>query len=422
MMNTQRVRFVGVTAARPLAVLLASMAAISPLAIDFYLPALPAIAVDLSSAVADTQLSVSSYLVGYALGQLLGGPLSDLYGRRLIGVIGAVGFALSSLALALTSQLELFLVLRMCQAVGGGFVAINPPALVRDLFTGRDAARLFGLVSFIMFLAPLAAPALGVVLLDFWGWRSIFFLLSLYGLALVPVFCCLVPETRGRNPSVCPLETAPPCRRLPEAFRRYGAVLAQRRGWGYLCSLAFGWGAMFTFLTHAAFIYLDYFECSEDSFPFLFGANIALMMVMNRLNSYLLRRYQPEELLKFSLALQIGGAALFFVPVAFGFVSLALVMPGIVIALGALGMHAPNVMTCYLAHFGDRPGAATAVSGAVSFLVGAGLGSVSSFFMDGTLFPVALTMIASAVTGGVLVWFLALRYHGANARDRGAQL
>ena len=144
-------------------------------------------------------------------------------------------------------------------------------------------------------------------------------------------------------------------------------------------------------------------------------ANIALMMVMNRLNSALLRRYPPEALLKISIALQIGGAALFFVPVAFGFVSLALVAPGIVLALGALGMHAPNVMTCYLANFGDRPGAATAVSGAVSFLVGAGLGTVSSFFVDGTLFPVALTMMLSAATGGVLVWFLALRHHGVDA-------
>ncbi|WP_343563720.1 multidrug effflux MFS transporter [Kiloniella sp. b19] len=407
--DSQKRRFPGITDARRLAFILAFVITLSPLAIDVYLPAIPAIAQDYLSLVEDVQLSVSAYLIGYAFGQLLGGPLSDIYGRRFIGVIGVGIFCLSSFALSFTDQLELFLFWRVCQAVGGGFIMVNPHALVRDLFTGKDASRLLGLVSFIMMLAPLVAPALGVGLLELWGWRSIFVMLGVYSLILVPVFLMVIPETRGKRPTVLPLETAPPSRGLFEAFRRYGGVVRHRRGWGYLGSLALGWATMFVFLTHAAFIYLDYFDYSEETFPLLFGANIALMMVMNRLNSFFLRYRLPEDLLKTAVFLQIAGALLFFVPVAFGVVSIALVMPGIVLAIGALGMHGPNAMTCYLANFGDRPGAATAVSGAATFLMGAGLGSLSSLFVGETLFPVALTMFLSALMGGVLLWLLALR-------------
>jgi len=158
----------------PLPLLLALLTALSPLAIDMYLPAMEAMAGDLQTSIHLVELSVSSYLLGFALGQLGGGPLSDRYGRRPLIITGLVLFALSSAALMLTTSLEALLALRFLQAIGGGLATVNSSAIVRDRFQGADVAKTLSLVSMIMMLAPLVAPMLGALTLSFAGWRTIF--------------------------------------------------------------------------------------------------------------------------------------------------------------------------------------------------------------------------------------------------------
>src|SRR5690606_22548127 len=164
-----------------LALVLAVAVALGPFALDAYLPAFPAIAATLGVALGDVGLTLSVYVIGLAAGQIIGGPLSDRYGRRPIMYGGLAVFVLGSVLVALSNALSLMLVARGVQAFGGGWVAVCVPAIVRDRVSGNEAARLFSLIALIMFIAPALAPSLGTLLLHWGGWQAVFLYLAGYG-------------------------------------------------------------------------------------------------------------------------------------------------------------------------------------------------------------------------------------------------
>ena len=171
----------------PLPLLLAMLTAIGPLSIDMYLPAMAAMAGSLSSDIHHVELSVSTFLLGFALGQITGGPLSDRVGRRPVIFLGLILFGIASIALTYVSSLDGLLLLRGLQAIGGGLAVVNSTAIVRDNFDGTDIAKVLSMVAMIMMAAPLAAPLLGSLVLSFSGWRSIFGILSAYALSLIHI-------------------------------------------------------------------------------------------------------------------------------------------------------------------------------------------------------------------------------------------
>ena len=174
-------------------VFVASMVAIGPFAIDTYLPAMPAMATNLGVEIVSVNATLSTYLFGFAFGQMFGGPISDQIGRRRIGLLGLVVFSAASVLIALAESIEVILWLRALQAVGGGFATVICMAMVRDAYEPMEAAKRFPVVMLVMLGAPLAAPAIGAALLSF-GWPSIFIFLALYGLAVLVAFLP-VPET-----------------------------------------------------------------------------------------------------------------------------------------------------------------------------------------------------------------------------------
>ena len=171
----------------PLPLLLAMLTAIGPLSIDMYLPAMAAMAGSLSSDIHHVELSVSTFLLGFALGQITGGPLSDRVGRRPVIFLGLILFGIASIALTYVSSLDGLLLLRGLQAIGGGLAVVNSTAIVRDNFDGTDIAKVLSMVAMIMMAAPLAAPLLGSLVLSFSGWRSIFGILSAYAAILIAI-------------------------------------------------------------------------------------------------------------------------------------------------------------------------------------------------------------------------------------------
>ncbi len=379
-----------------LALLLATVFALSPLAIDTYLPAMAAMAADLQAAPADIAVTISIYILGLALGQFVGGPLSDLRGRRPVMLVGLVIFAAASALLALSETLPLLWGARFVQAVGGGMAAVVVPAVVRDRTEGRETAKLFALLGLIMISAPALAPSIGTLLLHVSGWRSIFVFLAVYALLALALIAVFLPTAAGGAPSSGNSEPL---------LARYRHVLGHRVAMGYLLAQALAFSCMAVFLAHASTAYIGFFQLSETAFSALFAANVGAMAAVNRLNSFLLNRFEPPRLLHWALCLQAAACLGLLLAVQTG-AGLWLVAPMIMLAVGALGGIAANSAASCLHYFPRHSGIASALLGTAQYLLAALISGVSTLFIDGSLWPLALGMALSSVLALLVLQWL----------------
>ncbi|OED45708.1 hypothetical protein ACH42_04815 [Endozoicomonas sp. (ex Bugula neritina AB1)] len=369
---------------RSLPVLLAMLVAMTPFSLSTYLPAFPAIADSLGTDITTVQFSLTLYLVGFGLGQLMGGTLSDTYGRRPVALTGVVVFIVSSLLLFNCQTSEQLLAFRFIQALGGGSSTVTAAAIIRDLFNKQDSARMLSMISIMVLTAPLAAPAVGALALKLYGWRSIFLLLSGYSTLLLITLYFLLPETRPRQPEGL---------KIKRILSSYLSVFTHSRALSFVFTQSFSSGMQFSFLTASPFIYMGYFGISSDTYPILFAANVLAMMLFNRLNVQLLNRWIPEKNLKIGICIQLSANILLFTSTFFQ-PSLPVVVILVMLAIGSQSMIWPNASACSLAYFPDNSGSATAVIGALRFMMGAIMGSVVSLLHNGTLYPVAFMMLA----------------------------
>ncbi len=384
-----------------LAAILAGLIAVAPFAIDTYLPALPLMAQDLQAPIPWIQASISAYLIGGALGQFVGGPVSDQIGRKPVGLFGLAIYATSSLAIVFSQSVEALLALRFAQAIGGGCSTVIVAAIVRDSMDGKSAARMMALIGFIMTSAPLVAPALGSGILWVSGWRTIFVVLTLYAALMFVLLRWNVPESRPRGGTLS-LSSM-----LQLMLKNYGTVFRHRRALGYVFGLGFGSATMFVFLSTSAFAYMEYFGVSEQLFPLLFGANVIGMMLMNRLGVLGLRWLEPEILCRVGvgiLLLAMLGLALY---VGLGHPQRYGVVPFIVVGLGMMGLIYPQGIASYLHFFPHQAGAASAILGILQFTLGATCGALANLLHDGSLRPMAFGMAITATISCIALFGLA---------------
>ncbi len=378
--------------------LVAAMVAISPIAIDAYLPAMPTMALDFGVGIVEVNHTLSLYLVGFALGQLLGGPISDQIGRKRVAVFGLVAFILTTVVIVFSTRIEHVQALRLVQAIGGGLCAVVCMPMVRDAYPAREAVRKFPIVFMVMLIAPLLAPMIGSLLLPL-GWQSIFVFLGLYGAFALLAFT-RIPETAPN----------------PGRHIRWRGILPQyvevltRRIQGRPVPLMYILGnasiscLMFVFITNSSFIYLEYFDVGEAMFPFYFGANVLSMLGFTVLASRLIRRISPALLFRIGRGVQL----LFFTAFAalvFGAdeIPLSLFTPLLALSMGVNGLIGPAVSGLYLTRFKRLVGSASSLMGISVFLMGGLLGALSGFLHDGTLRPMLYTMIGGIVVGNLIV-------------------
>lgn len=373
-----------------LTAILAGLVAVGPFAIDTYLPALPSMARDLGAPIAWIQASIPAYLIGGAIGQFFGGPLSDQIGRKPVGLFGLLLYALSSLLIWQCDSVNALLALRFTQALGGGCATVIVAATVRDSLDGKNAARMMALIGLIMTTAPLVAPAVGSGLLHLAGWRAIFMMLALYALLMFVLLGWQVPESRARAAQIS-------LRILAAGMvRNYGVVFRHRRAVGYLLGMGFASATMFVFLSSSAFAYMEYFGVSESLFPVLFGANILTMMIANRAGVFALRWAEPELLCRigvvvlFVMMLLLALYVELFTPTLYG------VVPLIMLGVGMMGLIYPQGMASYLHFFPQQAGAASALLGILQFTLGALSGALVNVLHDGSLKPTAFGMAICA--------------------------
>ncbi|MBX2846723.1 MAG: MFS transporter, partial [Acidiferrobacterales bacterium] len=258
-------------------VFLACMVALGPLSVDVYLPAIPSMAEYFGTSITTVNLTMSSFLIGNAIGQFFGGALSDQFGRKTIGLIGIGLFLISTLFILQASSIESVQMFRLTQAIGSGFASVICLAQVRDLYPKDEVMRRFANVMFIMFLAPLLAPIIGAILVQL-GWHSIFMFLAVWALPVFAIYLFFIPETLKSKADVFSIR---------EMFAGYIRVIGHRIDGRLVASryILFGGissGIFMTFLTNSALIYMQHFGADEFQFAIIFGAHALMLMIGNR--------------------------------------------------------------------------------------------------------------------------------------------
>lgn len=377
---------------RRVALLVAANTALAPFAIDAYLPAMGVLAESIGASIHHTELSISMFLFGFALGQLCFGPLSDRMGRKPVLLSGLVVFILASLMITTADSLASLLAWRFVQALGGGACVVNSAAIVRDCFSGREAARVMSTMAMIMMLAPLVAPAVGSLLLYIAGWWLIFVFLAVYAGFLLWLLGTRLPETRAPG-----LPVATP----RQVLGNYASVLRHREGMGYICAVAASFAGLFAFVTASPFLYLEYFSLSPGVYPLVFGVNVVMIALSNRLNIHLLRKRTPQQNLRFGLTVQLCAALVLVAATALGLASLPVVVALVMLFTGMIGLITPNAISSLLDHFGHISATATALLGGIQFSCGALAGVLVGLFQVEHLWPMVLTMLGAALLGNI---------------------
>jgi DHA1 family bicyclomycin/chloramphenicol resistance-like MFS transporter len=339
--------------------LLGMLTALAPLSIDMYLPALPQIADSLSVSTALVSNTVPAYFFGLAIGQLIYGPISDRIGRKIPLYFGLSIFVVASVLCAFSNQIELLIAARVLQAFGGCVGVVIARAAIRDRLSPTESVQAYSLLILVMGLAPILAPLMGSVLLQWVGWRGIFMVLALFG-----VFCLVMIYRHFEETLV------PAARRqltLPQVFASYADLLKDHR----FRTPALAGGAlmavMYCYITVSSALFMAHFKVTPQQFSLIFGFNAAGLIAISQLNGFLVKKVGLLPLLHFGASMQLFGVVLLLCLEFSGHATLSLTMLSLFFIVSGIGFTAPNSTAIALSLQGHRAGMASALLGAIQF-------------------------------------------------------
>lgn len=363
--------------------ILGALSAFGPLAIDFYLPAFPAMAQAFGTDEKHVQTTLAAYFLGLSLGQLAYGPVADRFGRRAPLLFGITLFTLASLACAYAPNLETLVLARFVQALGGCAGMVLSRAIVSDKCDPVASAKVFSQLMLVMGLAPILAPMLGGVLVNVSGWQSIFLALSLFSAA------CLLAVSLGLPESLPPDMPRQP---LSGALRQYLRLLGDRVFLGHALTGGVAIAGMFAYIAGSPFVFIKLYGVPAEHYGWLFGTNAAGFILMAQVNARLLAKRGPAFLLARAVWLYLlAGLALLCVA-ALRPVSLWPLLVPLFLCIASLGCIIPNASACAMSGQGARAGSASALMGCLQFSVAAGAAALVGVLHDGSAVPMALVI------------------------------
>ena len=399
--NPEPVAAVGDEAVAPsryLILFFGALAALGPLSIDTYLPAIPSIAADFGVGIVQINNTVSVFLLGYAFGQFFGGAFSDQVGRKRIGMIGMSLYIVSAFSIAFVHSVDQMLLLRFVQAIGGGFSTVICMASVRDIYPIEELGRRFATVTMVVLIGPLVAPTLGSLLLPF-GWHSIFLFKASYAAIVLVVYTICVPETRGgawHKLSVRSIFVQ--CAHV--ITRRIDGRVVPIR---YATAMALSASVLMIFITNASFVYIEHFHVSASHFPIVFGLSVLGFMSTNFLSMKRLSSANAAKFFRRGLRTQIVAVVALLFVVDSRWESLWTVVPLIVLAMSTLGLVGPSGSSRYMSFFHDLAGSASSVYTTMMFSLGGLLGALTGVFYNGSLKPMVAVMVASSIIANLIL-------------------
>lgn len=367
---------------------LALLTAVAPLATDMYLPALPTMAADFGTTASAIQLTLTTFMIGLALGQLVIGPLSDRFGRRPLMLFGTIACVMASAACALAPTIELLTAFRFLQGFSGAAGVVLSRAVISDRARGAAAAKVFSLMMIINGAAPVVAPLLGGTLTGTIGWRGVFWVLT--GLA-VAMFIGVV---------VWLAETHPPERRitggLAASMREARSVLGNRRFIGYTLAFAFSFAVLFSYIAASPFVLQNALRLSPMAFSIAFASNAVGLVAMNAVNAKIVERFGQRRLLHLGVGLLILFASLLVVDAVLGPVLWATLIV-LWCAVTSLGLVMANATSLAVEEARRAAGTGSAVIGAFQFGLAAVVSPIVGAGGEYTAVPMAAAMLISAL-------------------------
>ncbi|MEV6966437.1 Bcr/CflA family multidrug efflux MFS transporter [Hamadaea sp. NPDC051192] len=375
---------------------LGGLSAVGAFSFDMYLPAFPAIAEDLSVTAPQVQLTLTAALVGIGVGQLLGGPISDRFGRRGPVLVGTVVFAITSVLIAFAPSIPILVALRLLQGIGGGFGTAISRAVVRDLYSGAEASRYLSRILLVFGVAPVVAPTVGAAVLRFTTWRGIFVLLAAYGVLLGVAILRFLPETLPAS-----------ARRtggLTTVLRGFGRLAGDRRYLGYSLAGGLSFAGLFAYLSGSSFVLQDVFGVSPQVYGLIFGLNAIALVTAGQLSARIVGRRTPRALLFTALVIGLGATAVLLAGAETG--SLPLVMATLFLFIGSLGVVFPNSTALALDQHPEMAGTAAAFMGATQSAISAIAGPLVAALGAASGVPMAAVMLGFAFASLVVVSLL----------------
>lgn len=378
--------------------LLGLLTALGPLSIDMYLPALPDMAKDFGTTTQSISNSVPAYFLGLAIGQLVYGTLSDRIGRKKPLYIGLSIYIAASLLCAFAMSENTLIAARVLQALGGCVGVVIARAAIRDCFDTMTSVQALAHMTLILGLAPILAPIVGALLLQFFNWHFIFILLALIGF-LTLIFVHFAFK-----------ETLPEERRLHlnigQIFILYGNILKDKSFRTPMLAMAFFSGLLFCYITASSALLIESLGFSEKIFALVFGVNAFGIMLFSFINSKLVKKVGLLPLLQFGGSLQLMGAVLLGLMAYLPEANLTVILLGMFLVVAAIGFTGPNATALALSQQRERAGAASALLGSIQFAFGLIAGTILYHLEWTTLTNMSLVMLSYSLLGLLCVFVL----------------
>lgn len=365
-----------------------------PLATDMYLAALGDLATSMRSTHTAAELSLSIFFLGLCMGQLLLGPLTDSYGRKRPLLVGTALFTVTSVALPLVNDIAWFNALRFVQAIGASAGMVVGRAIVKDLYEGRRAAQVMTVLVMLLTVGPIASPTLGSILLEAFGWRSIFATMALISIVAFVLSLVVLPETLP----VSSRKTRP----FIDGAHAAAILLSQRRF--VIMALVSGLvqGGMFAFITGSSGVFQGIFGLSSLEFGIMFAVIAAALIIFGKVNGVLLNRYSPEQIVTAGLPLFV--ASTLFLALVSGTHTLWVFAISLWISIGMVGLLSANAMSITMELSGEGAGMGSALLGAIQFAIAFAVSSCVALGGTATALPMSLGLLVPASFAAILFY------------------
>lgn len=373
-----------------LILILGLMSAIGPLSIDMYLPAFTSIATALNTSVANVTLSLSSFFVGISIGQLLYGPLLERYGRKIPLYFGLTLYAVSALACATAMSIEALIIFRFLQALGGCVGMVASRAMVRDLFDVKDNAKVFSTLMLVIAVSPIIAPTLGGFISTHLGWRYIFVMLIIVIAFIIAGIYFLLPNGKGPNPSFSLKPTA-----IASSFL---SIIKHPQFALFTFSGSVASAGLYAFISGSPYVFLEIFKLTEQHYGWVFAFVASGLIGSSQLNSFFLKKYKSEQIIKTALYVQSIVAIILATTSIFGFSELFSTIVLIFLYLCCQGFIFPNASALSMAPFGHNAGNASALMGFIQMSLGALMSAMVSVLHNDSTLPMTGVMAFCSVT------------------------
>jgi DHA1 family bicyclomycin/chloramphenicol resistance-like MFS transporter len=352
--------------------LLGALCVITPFAVDMYLPAFPLIAAQFKTTTSAVSLSLSTYFIGFAVGQMLYGPLLDRFGRKRPIYVGLSIYIVASLGCTSPHNMKTLIVLRCLQAMGGCVAQVSAVAMVRDFFPVKESARIFSLLFLMIGVSPLVAPTVGSIIMTWLGWQWIFVLLACIATATLALIYFLLPEGHTPDPSIS-LKPA-------TMLRQFQQILIRPQFYTYALSGAFSFAGLFTYVAGSPIIFMEGFHVNASIFGIIFATLTMGFIGGSQVNVFLLRKLSSEQIFSMALVLQALFGVLFIIGTLFGWLGLTATLILFFAFLSCIGLTGPNGGAMALAPFSQNVGSASALLGFVQMGMGAIISTGIGFF------------------------------------------